>query len=590
MSRRPTLPRRLRRVPGVVALLLGAALLGGCLALPTSGPVVESDLSTVVDDRQASDIDAVPPAPGASRLDVVTGFLDAMTAWPIKTSVAKQYLTEEAAAQWNPERETIVYGDTLPARESGPRVEVRLTSADLLDEVGGWRGPLGDDELTQVFRVTVEHGEYRIVDPRDALVVPATWFQQRYRQVSLYYFDPLAEILVPEPVFVPAGDQLATRLVSGLLAGPPPLARGVVRSYLPAGLGVGLSVPVDADGVAHLTLAGDAPQVSAREAELILAQLSWTLRQDPAITALRVSIGGTALPAPGGASPYPVDGATRFDPAGADATGRLFGVADGRLVAGSAGNLATVAGPFGVEDAGLTAVAVRPDAREAAVVDRFARVRVGPVETTSSGSGALLPRTLLSGGTYARPSWDVAGRLWMLERRSSGAVVWLLEGDELRQVEVPGVTGRRARMVVVSRDGTRLVSVVRTGAGDRVLASRVEINGRGRVESVRDPLAIRSTDGGRVLDIAWAGPVRIALLSPTAPGRLYEVDVVSSDGASVGVDLLSTIVAGRVLGLAATPRARTAMYAVYADDYVDLVRQETFVADPGPLTQLDYAG
>lgn len=581
MSRRTILLR-------LLAGALGVVLLGGCVSLPTEGPIVERNVSDPEDDRQASDIDARPPIEGASRTEVVSGFLDAMTAWPIQTSVAKKYLTDAAAAQWNPERETIVYSDTLPVREVGGEVAVELTAADSLDAVGGWRGPMRADQLSMDFRVTVEDGEFRIVDPKDALIVPATWFQQRYRQVSLYYFDPLAQIMVPEPVFVPEGDQLATSLVSGLLAGPPPLARGVVRSFLPPGLSVGLSVPVDENGVAQITLVGDAPKVTTEEAELMLAQLAWTLRQDVDITALRVTVGGFDLPLPGGASQYPVTGGQGFDPAGAQASTLLFGLSRGRLIWGTPGNLVPATGPFGVAAAGVVAVAARLDAERVAVVDRGgSRVRIGPVRETANDGPS---RTVLVGGTYARPSWDAAGRLWVLERRSSGAVVWLVEGARVRPVRVPGVTGELAQQLMVSRDGTRLAAVVRTGRGDEVVAARVVIDGRGRVARARSSYVVHAATGGQITDMAWTGPIRIGLLTPTAPGALSEIDVVAADGATLGVDELSTVVSGELIGLAGAPPDGSPMLAVYADRYVDVVAQDEYDTGNATLSQLDYAG
>lgn len=573
------------------AVLLPALVLvlGGCVSLPTEGPVVDSEVGDVEDTRRASDIDARPPAKGASRLEVVTGFLDAMTAWPIRTSVAKQYLTEEAAAAWNPEAATVVYSDALPAQEAGGAVEVELTSADGLDDVGGWRGAVPADDLTLRFRVTIEDGEYRIVDPQDALVVPATWFQQRYRQVSLYYFDPIAQILVPEPVFVPLGEQLATSLVSSLLAGPPPRARGLVRSFLPSGLSVGLSVPVDDAGVADVDLVGDAPRLTAEEAELMLAQLAWTLRQVSGISAVRVTVGGVDLPIPGGASQYPLSAAVEFDPAGDKATSLLFGLSRGRLVWGSPGKLVPATGPFGEESAAVEALAARPDAEVVAAVDREGRrVRVGPVRRGSEGDAGA--RTILSGGTYARPTWDVAGRLWVLDRRSTGARVWVVENGRPREVSVAGISGTDARQLVVSRDGTRLVAVVRSAAGDAVLGARVQINGRGRVDSVRGQFVVRAAEGTVIDDVVWTSPTRVGLLTPTAPGSLYEVDVVAADGASFGVDALSTIVTGKLIGLAASPVPDSPVFAVYADRYVDLVDQETQRAGDMLLTQLDNAG
>ncbi|UUW89531.1 LpqB family beta-propeller domain-containing protein [Nocardioides sp. WV_118_6] len=579
-----------RRLPLTLAAALALAVaLSGCVSLPTSGPVVESAGTDRTNTRRASDIDARPPATGATRSEVVNGFLDAMTAWPIQTSVAKEYLTDEAAAGWNPEQETIIYSDSLPVRETAGTVAVQLTAADRLDQIGAWRGAIAKPDLTMNLHVTIDKGEYRIADPPDALVVPASWFRQRYRQVSLFYFDPLAQILVPEPVFVPEGDQLASSLVSALLSGPPPLARGIVRSFLPPGLTVGLSVPVDDEGIAHVALVGEAPKVTSEEAELMLAQLAWTLRQDPTISALRVTLDGTDLPLPGGASQYSVESASAFGPAGPGSGHQVYGISRGRLVAGPLGELELTTGVFGAEDAGVVSVAVRPDGERAAAVDSDGRrVRIATVRADDD----VPPRTVLSGGQYARPTWDNAGRLWVLDRRSGDAVVWLVEGEDgvARQVDVDGVSGTRARSLAVSRDGTRLVAVVRGAGGDRVVGARVVIGGRGKVSATREPSVVRPPDGNRITDLAWTSPIQIGLLAPTSPGALSEVDVVSADGATVGVDALSTIVTGRVLGFAASPVADAPMLAVYADRYVDVVRQEEYDTGSLPLTQLDYAG
>ncbi|KAB2811721.1 hypothetical protein F9L07_07640 [Pimelobacter simplex] len=576
-----------RRIVSLAAALALAVVLSGCVSLPTSGPVVESGGTNRTDTRRASDIDARPPGTGATRTEVITGFLDAMTAWPIQTSVAKQYLTGEAAAGWNPEQETVIYSDSLPVRETAGSVSVQLTAADRLDQIGAWRGAMSKDELTLTFHLAIENGEFRIADPPDALVVPASWFRQRYRQVSLFYFDPLAQILVPEPVFVPLGDQLASSLVSALLSGPPPLARGIVRSFLPPGLTVGLSVPVDDEGIAHVTLVGEAPKVTAEEAELMLAQLAWTLRQDPSITALRVNLDGTDLPLPGGASQYSVESASAFGPAGPGSGHQVYGISRGRLVSGPLGELSVVTGDFGADDAGLVAVAVRPDGERVAGVDLGGRrVRVGPLRADS----AEALTTVLSGGQYARPSWDSVGRLWVLDRRSGSAVVWLVEDGEARQIDVAGVTGARARSLIVSRDGTRLIAVVRGPDGDRVLGARVVLGARGRVGLTHEASVVRPADGSRIADLSWTSPIQIGLLAPTSPGVLSEVDVVSADGATVGVDALSTIVTGRVIGFTASPVADTPMLAVYGDRYIDVVRQESYDAGSLPLTQLDYAG
>ena len=81
-GRRPQGGARRPLAAAAVALLTALLTLSACVSLPDDGPVVESDLSRERDDRRAADFEPKPPAEGASRQAIVTGFLDAMTATP----------------------------------------------------------------------------------------------------------------------------------------------------------------------------------------------------------------------------------------------------------------------------------------------------------------------------------------------------------------------------------------------------------------------------------------------------------------------------------------------------------------------------
>src|SRR3546814_13532217 len=78
---------------------------------------------------------------------------------------------------------------------------------------------LSEQASTVRFTMTTEGGEWRIGDLPDATIVSDEFVASRYQQVSLYFFDPTGEILVPEPAFVPRGGQLASALVRGLQIG-----------------------------------------------------------------------------------------------------------------------------------------------------------------------------------------------------------------------------------------------------------------------------------------------------------------------------------------------------------------------------------
>jgi hypothetical protein len=86
--------RTLLGVVTVAALLASA----GCVQMPESGPVVGTGSEGQADEPPGVFIDPKPPAPSANPAEIVTGFLDAMTATPIQTNAAKEFLTSDAQA------------------------------------------------------------------------------------------------------------------------------------------------------------------------------------------------------------------------------------------------------------------------------------------------------------------------------------------------------------------------------------------------------------------------------------------------------------------------------------------------------------
>jgi hypothetical protein len=576
-------------VVGLVAVL---ALLTatGCVRMPDAGPVVDtrSDSSDRVDSPIY--IDPKPPQRGDSPTAVVKGFLDAMTATPIETTVARKFLTADAASSWSPELSTITYGDASTP-QGGPVVSVTLTDADRLNGRGAWRGPLGRRAHVLHFPMQrSDAGQWRIARAPDALIVPEAWFEQRFRQVSLYYFDPTARILVPEPVYVPRGQQLATTLTKALLHGPGEHLGGVSRSFIPPGLTFGLSVPVSPDGVADIALKGEAGQQTPQAIELMLAQLAWTLRQEPSIRALRVSIGGQQLQLPGGVSEIGVGTGTAYDPTGLQASSLLYGLRDGLLVSGPAEALETVDGPFGSDDHGLASVAVNLTATRAAAVSGDGRsLLVAPVR------GRSQVREVLGGAdALLSPAWDVTDRLWLVDRAGGAARVWYVDGDDQpRVLRVPGVSGRDVGSFLVSRDGSRFVAAVRRpGQGDGLVVSRIRHDGAGRVTGATGAHRVTWATGDRlrIRDLSWASPTSVAVLN-VLTDELSQVRTVSVDGSPSGLDSLSTTLRGRVLGLAGSPVESESLYAVTRSSLLDLSNADRGnVALDSGVSSVDYAG
>lgn len=565
-------------------LLLG---LSACVGLPDDGPV-----RTAPRAEQPGLDEGIPFAPrspqrGETAPEIVRHFLDAMMANPIQLSTAREFLTEDAAEAWRPEERTITYpGPINPVGEF--TVTVDLDGAQWLNARGRWQGDLPADQRRLEIRMGREDGEWRISDVPDAMIVADSWFQDRFRQVSLYFFDPSAEILVPEPVYVPRGGQLPTSLVRGLLRGPP--APGATVSFFPRGAALDdVSVPVS-DGVADVALRGDVARTSPESLDLMAAQLAWTLRQDPSVASVRVTIGGAPITLPGGETEFGVSDGEQFDPRGNRAVTDVYGLEKGRLVWFAAGESYPVAGPFGAASYGVGAVSVDLTGDSVAAVTRNGnRLLLG----STDGDATQTPRTVIADGTdLAHPAWDAAGRLWLLDRFAGRARVQVFVDGRLRPVRIPGVTGLPVVDLLVSRDGTRLIAAIDRASGDVVVESRLIWSTRG----VRASTA-RTIDRGvgadvTVRDLGWRSPTEVLVLA-SLTRRLSEVRTVPVDGSpgGDGGSPRSELIRSDVRRLVSSPAPDAQAWVVAADGTViPLAPFTSEDAPPTGVSALTYAG
>lgn len=574
------------RARAVGVLLGGLALLtSGCVGIPDSGPIEEAQTGVEPGEQLGYYNDPRPPTPGASPTDIVRGFLDAQAAIPLQTNTAEEFLTESEASRWRHSR-TVTYAAASPPQGSN-QVTVELDGANQIDPRGSWLGELPRDQQELTFSMRREDGEWRIDQAPDALVVPEPWFGQAFRRVSLFYLDPTGRILVPEPVFVPRGDQLATSLVEALLAGPLGRLRGVERSAVPPGLDIDLSVTPDEQGVAEVNLIGGTAMPSERDASLMVAQLARTLAQDSTLTGFRVTLDGEPVVLPGGLTTFPMDQGQAFDPVGVQSTSLLFGLADGALVLGAPGVTEPAAGPMGTSALGVRSIAVNlTGARVAGVTEDGTSVLLTDVRnadaavgTVAGGSSDLLP-----------PVWDFADRLWLVDRTAGGAVVSVVQDGRTRDLEVPGVTGRDVSHVLVSRDASRLVAVLDRPGGDQVVVSRLSYAAGGRPVAATRAREIAWDDQPQlsVLDLGWASPTSIAIAHRLS-GDLFQVRTMTVDGAPAGLPGLATTVQERPLALVSSPRATDPVYVRTRSGLLDVLDSQ--VVDPDPtLGYLTYVG
>jgi hypothetical protein len=569
---------------GLVAVAL---LASGCVGIPDEGPVVEAESDVRRGEELGFFNDPPGPTTGEPATDIVKHFLDAQAAIPLQTNTAKEFLTSEESATWRPQRRIITYDDaSFP--EGSNQVTVEVDGAYVLDSRGSWRGALPEDESELSFTMTRVDGEWRISDAPDALVVPSTWFDQAYRRVSLYFMDPTARILVPEPVYVPRGDSLASALVDGLLAGPVVGAPGVERSFLPPGLEVDLSVTVTDDDIAEVPLLGGDAMPTDDEASLLVAQLARTLAQDSTLAGFRVTIDDEPLTLADGTTTFAMDEGEALDPAGSRATSLLFGLRDGRLVSGPPEALEAAAGPMGASEIGVRSLGVTLDGtRVAGVTSDGTSVQVTEVRTPDADLVEVV-----SGATdLAAPVWDDTERLWLLDRAPGGAQISVVVDETPRAIVVEGISGRRVSHFLVSRDGSRLVAVIDRGGRDQVVVSRLRYDVRGRALRGTPARTIGWADQGRlsVVDIGWASPTSI-VVAHRIGGDLYQVRTLTVDGAPAGLIGVAVTLRARPRELVTSPRSTDPLFVASADGLTEVVSGLRLPDLDERTTFLTYAG
>lgn len=507
-----------------IVVLLAGLLLTGCTTLPDSGAVhVAKGDGAAADPTQYT---FKPPGPrkGDSPEAVVRGFLLAQEANPLTTAVAREFLSKKARRDWKPNQATVIY----QTRVVGPGetgVQVRLHGSHRLDPRGGWQA--GPDRTTDLaMQLVQEGGQWRVANPPNALVVPSSYFESRFEPYDLYFYDRSDRVLVPDTVYLPRGQQTATNLVRGLLAGPGANLRAVTRSAIPAGTDLDLSVSISENGLAEVPLGGQVLALSPTVRERALIQIAWTLRQLPGINRVRMLVDGTPVPLPDGRVDVGVGAGDSVDPAGIGADRRLIGIRGGVVIA--LGGNEKVGGPLASRGFVLRSVAASRNAGQIAGVSGSGRsLYLAP--NLGSANPARVRTPIATGTDLLRPAFDMFGILWVVDRTSKGAVVHVVSGGRDRTITVPGVTGKPAAAGVISFDGTRLATARTVAGNPQITVNNVIRDRRGVPTGIGAPLVLPTDATGPAVDLGWVSPNSLAVLSSPRP-RASQVTFVQADG------------------------------------------------------------
>lgn len=539
------------------ALAVAMLALGGCVSVPTSGPVEQ------VQPRSSSEellpvVTPSGPADGAAPAAIVDGWLTAMEAFPVSTEVARQFLTADAAARWSPRLRAVVYETATVTASSAEvaghsAVEVRTRARARLTSHGTYLpGPApGGDELTRLRLVRTGAG-WRIADPPDAALISAGFFDEYFQPFDLYFLDPTGQRLVADPVWLPQGDQLATRLAQGLLAGPTPWLRHQATTTVTAEASADVAVPVRADGTAEVQLEEAVADLSGEQLQTLSAQLVWTLRQVPGVTGLQLVAGGP-LDVPGASPVQPIESWGQYDPSGPSARSQVYAVRGGAIVGVAQDAVSAVAGWWGSGDAEVGEISVRSDlVRIAATDPQRRRLLVGGL--AAEDRAAISTWYASDGGTLVDPQWDLGGLLWVADRRPGRDRVVVASGAGTDTVRSGSIGRAGVRALAVAPDGARVAVLVDRwrgrvwgGAGGRVTGPQLVL---ARVDRTRDGRGVRRLSGAYAVPVAaqglrgldavvWAAPSLVGVLARVGgtPQQPYRVPL---DGSPIAGGALTS--------------------------------------------------
>jgi Sporulation and spore germination/Lipoprotein LpqB beta-propeller domain len=526
-----------RRPVGIgLALLLGPVTLAGCADIPDSGSIERVGVE-IESDNQLIHFAPRGPAPGASPTEIVTGFFEAMHAYPPTTEVAEQFLTSNAASAWDPSRATVVYENVGPTLSSRSTVRFRVVREAILDSRGAYHPLEGDSSYAEhQYMLKREHGEWRIANPVNAWYVDHEDFGRYYEPVSLYFADPSADALVPYPIYLPLGEQMATSLVQELLDGPPARNRKSLSSA--PSLSVEGSVSIE-DGIAEVNLSGQSLGMSVPERKLLCAQMVWTLWQVPGVEGVRILVDDARWEIPGVPAVQdlslwngynnPATLPARDQMFALDAKGRLVQIVDRadpesdtrrRMRADVVSDSQWGATAQGIRsfDVGLTLGEV------VAVTDDGSVLLGGKLYDSRSSEPTVLYER---GFDLSEPVSTPGGEWLVVDRQPSASRLLVVRANgDVDRLRFGPLSDQRIRSLALSPDGTRFAAIAqplraRGPEQTRIVQGELTFDAKGTsVTGVReiDELTVSGATVRHIWSVGWDDATTLAVLAGTSVG------------------------------------------------------------------------
>ena len=536
----------------VAWLAVLTVVLAGCAGVPSSSS--PQAIGTVSRPAPPS---LPKPTPGMDPDILLREFLKATADPANRHLAARQFLTESASSGWDDAGSALLIDNVVFVETREPEKVSVTMRADILGSLSDMgvfetgEGALPDPGPIELIKTS---DGWRIDTLPNGVFLDWQQFQETYKRNTLYFVDPTGKTVVPDPRYVAVSepDQLATELVSKLIAGPRPEMAKTVRNLLDEPLK--LSGPVTrADGGKTGVGRGyggariDLENLSTTDPhsrQLLAAQIIWTLSRAGINGPYVINADGAALD-DRFADGWTTADVAATDPGAADgAAAGLHALVGGSLVSLDENSAPRVPGAFGQTSGQVSAALSRSGQEVASVVVQ----RPGAPDMASSlwigqlgGSAAQV----MDGRTLSRPSWSLDESIWVVvDGLNVVRAVQDASGQPARiPVDSTAVTARFPGAITelqLSRDGTRAAMVI---DGRVILAGVEQTEGGGY--ALTFPRRLGYGLGNTAVSLGWrtGDDIVVSRTDPQHPVSYVNLDGVNSDAPSRNLLMPVTTVA-----------------------------------------------
>lgn len=481
----------MRRIK-TLALVAAALVLGGCVGIPTSGGVVTGD---IIDDRVEPDFLVLPsgPRPGSTQEEILSDFMLALRGPQSQYAIARQFLAESIADEWNPDAEAIIRTG-IPAITPGPAensLNYTVTSKAVIDGDGRYQ-ETAPAQQTLTYSFVQEDGEWRISEAPDAIVLSQSSFNVVFTEQALYFFDPSYRYLVPDVRWFPARATVTSRIIRELLEGPSPwLQQGVVVSAFPIATSVVSSEVVS--GTATVELSSEALAASPADRERMRQQLAASLD----VSTVVMTVGGLEIVTPDDGVPAVRN--PSVESAALVGTEDAFGFDGGE-------------GPSGLGELGAQVVAAGATAATLSN-DQQTVAFLSPAGVSVARAGNGAPLLVDARPELIAPSLDPFRFVWSAQASSAASLtVFGIDGTE-HPIATNLPADARIVAADVSRDGTRLLVYLSTAAGPELAVAGIIRQQESNVPTELGPLLPLPVSASTPVDATWVSDRVVATVS-----------------------------------------------------------------------------